>query len=49
MLLLNEIERINNTKAATTIDGPEAVLSSNEPNKPVITDVIPIKIDRMTI
>ena len=37
------------TPTVSIIDGPEAVLSSNEPNKPVITDVIPNKIDSMTI
>ena len=47
--MLNEIERINNNNAATIIDGPEAVFSSSEPNKPIITDVIPTKIDSMTI
>ena len=31
------------------IDGPEAVLSSNELNKPNITEIIPTKIDIMTI
>ena len=31
------------------IDGPEAVLSSKELNKPNITEIIPTKIDIMTI
>ena len=31
------------------IDGPEAVLSSNELNKPNITEIIPTKIDSITI
>ena len=31
-------DNINNTKAATIIDGPEDVLNSNEENNPIITD-----------
>ena len=42
-------EKINNTNAATMIDGPEAVLSSNELNKPNITEIIPTKIESITI
>ena len=50
LLLLKVLsERINNTNAATIIDGPEAVLNSKELNKPIITEAIPVKVDNITI
>lgn len=42
-------DNINNTKAATIIDGPEDVLNSNEENNPIITDNNPPKIEKITI
>ena len=40
---------MNNIKATTMIVGPEDVLSSNEVNKPAITDIIPTKVANKTI
>jgi len=42
-------DNINNTKAATIIDGPEDVLNSNEENNPIITDNNPPIIEKITI
>ena len=42
-------DNINNTKAATIIDGPEDVLNSNEENKPNITDKRPPITENKTI
>ena len=41
--------KINRNKEAAIIDGPEAVLNSNEENNPKITDNKPPIIEYMTI
>ena len=47
--LLKNNESINNIIETTIIVGPEGVLSSNEPNKPITTDITPPIIETITI
>ena len=42
-------DKINKNKDAAIIDGPEAVLNSNEENNPKITDNNPPMIEKITI
>ena len=42
-------DKINKNKEAAIIDGPEAVLNSNEENNPKITDNNPPMIEKITI
>ena len=42
-------DKINKNKEAAIIDGPEAVLNSNEENNPIITDNRPPIIEKITI
>ena len=42
-------DKINKNKEAAIIDGPEAVLNSNEENNPKITDNNPPIIEYITI
>ena len=42
-------DKINKIKEAAIIDGPEAVLNSNEENNPKITDNKPPIIEYITI
>ena len=42
-------DKINKNKEAAIIDGPDAVLNSNEENNPMITDNKPPIIEYMTI
>ena len=42
-------DKINKNKEAAIIDGPEAVLNSNEENNPKITDNNPPMIEKITV
>ena len=47
--LLKNNESMNNIIETTIIVGPEGVLNSNEPNKPITTDITPPIIENITI